>query len=277
MRFFTALIIGLCLHVALWASSDEADLPDATRAELDARVVRIYDGDTIEVYLGPNHPETICGTRLSRYERVRLLGIDAPELALSEYYAQEAKYHLFRLIAHRSVRLEVVCDTERDGYGRLLAYVYVLRGGRWIFVNGELVRSGAADLLFVGTERYEEYLRDLWVEAVANRRGMWGRYPGVITVADLYTEPLKYVLEGVTIRVRVEGLEASWDGMKIICEGGFRLFIPAERLQRFEDSGLLKRIVGGAEMEISGVLLWTPTGPMIELWGPPQIHRIEGA
>jgi len=262
----------------LWTSGAPAEteaLPDVSRASLEAQVVRIYDGDTIEVDLGPDHPKTIGGTRLSRYERVRLLGIDAPELSVPEYYAREAKSLLFRLVAHRTVRLEVVCDNERDAHGRLLAYVYIRKREKWIFVNGELVRSGAADLLLVGTERYEEYLRELWVEAVANRRGMWGRYPGTVTVADIYADPLRYALEGITIRVKVKLTETSWDGLYIICEGGFRFFIPKERLPRFEEGGRLE-IVPGVEMEVSGILRWTPVGPVVEVWDPIQIHRIGG-
>jgi len=269
------LVLSPCLLGSVWASAQVELLPEVSRATLEARVVRIYDGDTVEVDLGLDHPKAIGGTRLSRYERVRLLEIDAPELSIPEYYAREAKSLLFRLVAHRTVRLEVVCDNERDGYGRLLAYMYVQQGERWIFVNGELVRSGAADLLFVGTERYEEYFRDLWVEAVANRRGMWGRYPGTITVMDLYADPLKYVLEGITIRVKVKLAQTSWDGLHMVCEEGLRFFIPKGRLHRFEEGGLLALIVPGVEMEASGVLQWTPTGPMVELWDPLQIHQIK--
>jgi len=270
----------LSLSSSIWASTGTDLRPDASRAVLEARVVRVYDGDTIEVDLGLGHPDILWeNIRLSRYERVRLLGIDTPELSTdpAEYYARKAKSLLLRLVAHRIVRLEIVPGNERDGYGRLLAYVYVRKGDKWIFVNGELVRRGAADLLFVGTERYAEYLRELWIEAVAERRGMWGRYPGTITVADIYDEPLKYALEGVTVRARVVRVKTAWDGVYLTCERDFRFFIPKERVSSFEGSGLLGCLVAGRELTASGVLKWTPLGPVVELWGPLQIQGIEPA
>ncbi len=273
-----ALPLLFLLFGSLWASTGTDLRPDVSRAVLEARVVRVYDGDTIEVDLGGDHPDILWeNIRLSRYERVRLLGIDAPELSTDpvEYYARKAKSLLLRLVAHRNVRLEVVPGNERDGYGRLLAYVYVKKGDGWIFVNGELVRQGAADLLFVGTERYAEYLRELWIEAVAERRGMWGRYPGTITVADIYDEPLKYALEGVTVEARIVKVKTAWDGVYLTCERGFRFFIPKERLGSFEGRGLLGCLVAGRGLTASGVLKWTPLGPMVELWGPLQVHGIK--
>ena len=261
------------LFLGLWslgtAMPAQELLPDVARATIEARVVRIYDGDTIEVEIAPRF-ETAGDTRLFRYERVRLLGIDTPELSGPEYYAREAKSLLFRLVAHRTVRLEVVPGNERDGYGRLLAFVYVRRKGEWLFVNGELVRLGAADLLFVGTERYEEYLRKLWIEAVANRRGMWGRYPGTITVEDTYADPLKYSLEGVTVSAILEAVEERWDGVCLRCRGPFTFFIPKEREGLFSE--LLELLSPGTEILASGVLEWAPTGPVVELWGPVQVH-----
>ncbi|MGY4706738.1 thermonuclease family protein [Candidatus Bipolaricaulota sp. J31] len=279
-RVLTILSLGICLSIAPWISLAEELLPDASRAILEARVIRIYDGDTVEVDLGANHPRILWeGVRLFRYERVRLLGIDAPELSTDppEFYAREAKSLLFRLVSHRTVRLEVVPGNERDGYRRLLAYVYVKKRDGWIFVNGELVRRGAADLLFVGTERYAEYLRELWIEAVAARRGMWGRYPGVITVADIYADPLKYALEGVTVTAGIAEVKMAWDGFYILCERNFWFFIPRERVDHFNEAGLSACLKPGVKITASGVLKWLPFGPIVELWGPLQVHTVEPA
>ena len=277
-RVLAILSLGVCLSISSWISLAEDLLPNFSRATLEARVVRIYDGDTIEVDLGPDHPRNLWeGVRLSRYERVRLLGIDAPELSTDppEFYAREAKSLLLRLVSHRTVRLEVVPGNERDGYGRLLAYVYVEKRDGWVFVNGELVRRGAADLLFVGTERYAEYLRELWIEAVAARRGMWGRYPGVITVADIYADPLKYTLEGVTVTAEIAEVKTAWDGIHILCERNLRFFIPRERVGHFDETGLSAWLKSGTKITASGVLKWLPFVPIVELWGPLQVHALE--
>lgn len=93
-------------------------------------VVRfVIDGDTIDV---------------AGRGRVRLLGIDAPELGAvfdtPGAFAQEARAHLASLVAHRYVQLE--SDQEAfDRYGRRLAYVVRDHG---LFVNAEILRVGLA-------------------------------------------------------------------------------------------------------------------------------------
>jgi micrococcal nuclease len=108
----------------------EAAVPKAPRATAPAATrtcVRVIDGDTILLDGG---------------ERVRLIGVDTPELHREgtpvQYYAREAKAFTARLVEHRRVGLAY--DRERhDRYGRTLAYVYLEDG---TFVNLEIVRRG---------------------------------------------------------------------------------------------------------------------------------------
>ena len=96
--------------------------PGATRT-----CVRVIDGDTI---------------LLDGDERVRLIGVDTPELHRPntpvQYYAREASAFTRRLVEHRKVHLEYDHD-RRDKYGRTLAFVYL---GDGTFVNLEIVRQG---------------------------------------------------------------------------------------------------------------------------------------
>ncbi|HEC63370.1 MAG TPA: hypothetical protein ENI38_03175 [Candidatus Acetothermia bacterium] len=271
MRKASLLVAFLGVALVGLATSPPGDeLPDVARATLQGRVIRVYDGDTVEVDFGPQH--------VPRYERVRLLGIDTPELSEpAEYYAREAKGLLTRLVGHRMVRLELVPGNERDGYGRLLAYIYVRRDGDWILVNGELLRLGAGEPLFVGEERYSEYLIQCWIEALANRTGKWGRYPGELTPEQLWEDPQKYVLEGVTVQAHLLEIRESWEGLILLCEAGFRFFIPRERLGEFEQAGLGPEDWSlGVEVLASGVLSWDVLGPYLELWGPAQVHSLAG-
>ena len=119
-------------------------------------------------------------------ERVRYLGINAPELAHdrapSEPYGEEARIFNKQLVLGRWVRLELG-DERRDRYGRLLAYVF-LEDGR--FINGELVRQGFAHLLRRQTKlRYWDRLLELQRKALKEKKGMWS-----ITAV----EPEKYYL-----------------------------------------------------------------------------------
>ena len=124
----------------------------------------VLDGDTIDV---------------ATVGRVRLLGIDAPELAhghgTAAPFAYEAREKLISLVLHRWVRLET--DRERlDVYNRHLAYVVREDG---VFVNAELVREGLARVTArLPLARLDE-LKRAEAEAQRLRHGMWGQTPPV--------------------------------------------------------------------------------------------------
>src|SRR5215207_4425687 len=99
-----------------------------------ATVEHVVDGDTIDVRIG------------DRLERVRLLGIDTPEVYVDrgppDCFGPEASAFTKTLLpGGTAVRLErdVV---GRDDYGRLLAYVYLAADGS--LVNETIVRQGFA-------------------------------------------------------------------------------------------------------------------------------------
>lgn len=104
-----------------------------TRAEAAAiwvRVVRVIDGDTFEIEMG---------------ERVRLAGVDAPELkGRGAKKGREASDVLKELIEGRRVRLVQPWwgrMQDRDVYGRLVRLAY-LEDGR--SVGGILLSRGLA-------------------------------------------------------------------------------------------------------------------------------------
>ena len=130
--------------------------------EAEAEVLRVIDGDTIEVEVD------------GATEDVRYIGIDTPESAIPgepvECFGKEASAANERLVGGETVRL--VFDAERrDHYGRLLAYVYA--GGT--FVNASLVEDGFATTLEIepNTARAGRLGR---LEAAAGRAGagLWG-------------------------------------------------------------------------------------------------------
>ena len=150
------LVATLALPAGCGAGGDEP---------FTGRVERVVDGDTI-IVAGPAGPE-----------RGRYIGIDTPESVAPgrpvECFGREASDANRRLVEGREVK--VVPGTEtRDRYGRLLAYVYTGGGSR--FVNGALVRSGAADTLTIepNSERAGE-LAALRRQARSEGAGMWGR------------------------------------------------------------------------------------------------------
>ncbi|MBE0478403.1 thermonuclease family protein [Candidatus Aerophobetes bacterium] len=93
------------------------------------RVSRVIDGDTIVLDNG---------------ERVRLIGVDAPETNHPEIpvqrFGEEATEFLRQFAEGFECTLEYEPGNIRDQYGRLLAYVFV--GDR--LANAELIRRGYA-------------------------------------------------------------------------------------------------------------------------------------
>lgn len=103
----------------------------------EVRVVRVIDGDTLEVLLPGRPRETF---------RVRLWGIDAPELARpdgsqAEAFSQTARDALIARVESSDVRLRLEPHRPRDGFDRILAHVLDSRGRS---VNLALLRAGLA-------------------------------------------------------------------------------------------------------------------------------------
>jgi micrococcal nuclease len=127
-----------------------------------ALVTYVFDGDTVA---------------MAGVGRVRLLGIDAPEIGggfeRPAPFALEAREMLQSLVLKRWVRLE--CDgTTHDTYGRLLAYLVL---DTREFVNAQLVRAGLARVSARTRLQRLDELRQAEEDAQRDRRGMWGARP----------------------------------------------------------------------------------------------------
>ena len=142
-----------------------------TRTEL-VLVNAVLDGDTIAV---------------STFGRVRLLGIDAPEVShgldTAAPYGREARDRLSSLIWHRWVRLELE-GPALDAYNRRLAYV-VTEDGQC--VNVLLVREGLARVSARTALTRLEELKRAEAAAQASRLGMWGSAPPPAPAPASYT------------------------------------------------------------------------------------------
>ena len=145
MRYLLALALTLC--PALWAQAQTPAEADAT-----TRVTGIIDGDTIRV------------VRQGVIRRVRLWGIDAPEV--HQPYGPSAKRFTRRLAGGKLVSLQI---RDIDRFGRLVAEV-ILADGRNL--NQEIVRAGFA-WRYQYYARREQTLQSLETEARAARRGLW--------------------------------------------------------------------------------------------------------
>ncbi len=142
------------------------------------KVKRVVDGDTL---------------LLTNGERVRLIGVDTPEVHDSEKLDRDAqstgrdiktikalgkKASAFTksLVDKKEVRLEFdqanAHIKHRDKYGRILAYVYLSDG---TFVNAAIIKQGYGLAYTLFPFKYIEEFRRYEKKARENERGLWGK------------------------------------------------------------------------------------------------------
>ncbi len=135
----------------------------STPANAALKVVKIYDGDTITMADGL---------------KVRLLQIDAPELAEGECYAKQAKAALVSLLTKKgAIALKTdPASASFDRYGRALRYIFVGK----INVNLEMVKLGAAAPYFYQGEKgkYSAAMLKAAEDAKYYKVGLWKDCPG---------------------------------------------------------------------------------------------------
>lgn len=164
---------GLILGVKLGQPSAQLDADEDSWAM--ALCTRVIDGDTIVIQWQGNE------------ERVRILGIDAPETrrtrglrAQAEYLSMDPEFLLaYGDVATRTVemwllnrRVRLVFPEEgqvlRDAFGRLLCYVE-LQGTD----IGERLLLGGNAFVYDAPHPREEAYKAFQAEAQRKRRGIW--------------------------------------------------------------------------------------------------------
>ena len=202
-RVFLLLLLG-SLGSPSWADVCAASVP-ARRAA----VQRVIDGDTLV---------------LRGAERVRLIGIDAPEMRHEgrgpEAYAREAREALVDLSSGPDTNKNRVVGVQygqspHDRYGRGLAHLFLANGDN---VQASLLRRGLATSLFLPPNG--EYL-DCYVaaetEARAARRGIWsqaGFHPIAAKRIGRATQGYRVVTGTITsARCRRTGVWLRLDGV----------------------------------------------------------------
>ena len=144
---------------------------DAKNRLYEVRVNAVVDGDTIKIqFLDKNTP-----AGCSREERVRLIGVNTPELTTTppEYYANEARLYTNQFY-RKTVFLEFDTGSAlRDRYGRLLAYVYSDIGT--LSINEQLIAGGYGiyyGIFAFNQDRMNEF-NSAEKYAQKNRYGIW--------------------------------------------------------------------------------------------------------
>ncbi|MCS7294077.1 MAG: thermonuclease family protein, partial [Dehalococcoidia bacterium] len=150
-------------HYYRWRYEQLGRTPQDAHVYELAVVTNVVDGDTIEVAF-----------RDGRQARVRLIGIDTPEVyGEVECFGVAASQFTAEWLARREVALERDVS-ETDRYGRLLRYVWI---GPYLF-NELLVREGYAGVTTYPPDvKYAWRFREAERAAREERAGLWGVCP----------------------------------------------------------------------------------------------------
>jgi micrococcal nuclease len=165
MRTQSRTLLAIAVAMALAAACSGGSSRSSPSGSPLVPVTKVTDGDTIHV------------TFLGVDERVRLIGIDTPEVpwygGKGECFGVEAGLYARSRLSEKSVRLSFD-QARRDRYGRLLAYVYL--GGE--LFNLTLIRLGYAtsDPVPPDTNMAAEFAA-AERESRAARRGLWSACP----------------------------------------------------------------------------------------------------
>ncbi|WP_035349774.1 thermonuclease family protein [Fictibacillus gelatini] len=129
------------------------------KSTVPAEVIRVIDGDTIKVNVN------------NKEETVRFLLVDTPESVHPtkpiQPFGPEASQLTKKLLTGKKVELELDVS-ERDKYGRLLAYVYV--DGK--SVQEELLKKGLARVAYVFAPNTKYVDRYRKIERAAREKGI---------------------------------------------------------------------------------------------------------
>lgn len=123
----------------------------------------VIDGDTLDLVDG---------------RRVRLIGINAPEIGrkerVSQPYAQEARQELLRLVRDAELRL-LVGDEATDRYGRTLGHLFDAQGAN---IEAKLLRQGLGFTVAIAPNLrlVDCHLRNEQ-QARSQREGVWKESP----------------------------------------------------------------------------------------------------
>lgn len=161
--------VALVAVLALWplfaVGDDVSNHADCYQPPLGSPaypVTEVVDGDTIKIEYNGNQ------------ETVRLIGVDAPETVDPRKPVQdfgvEASNFAKNLLEGESVYLRL--QTNRDKYGRLLAYVYRYPDG--LFVNLEIIRQGYGFAYLTYPFEYADDFRYFEARARDTGKGLWG-------------------------------------------------------------------------------------------------------
>jgi len=229
------------------------DAPVITIKTMPVTVISVTDGDTIRVRL-----------ESGKEEAVRLIGVDTPESTREvEPFGIEAAAFTRRRLDGKTVFLEIDVS-ERDRFGRLLAYVWLVQpindkeaAVRASMFNAELLLQGYAQLMTIAPNvKYADMFLKFEREARNTGKGLWA---AAAPIGEPITGIAIASVDLVREIVRIENSTANnidiSDWVLVSERGNQRFTFPAGTVIIAGDS---VAVVSGADATAgTGRLLWT--------------------
>jgi len=253
---FSFLFLCACL---LGTASPPCPAATCPAGHVDERVqvIYVYDGDTV---------------KLSDGRRVRLIGIDTPEIdrtgGSNEPLASEARATLEEMLDRENRVLLLQYGAQHtDHYGRLLAHGFLQNGDN---VAVSLLQKGLATTLVVPPNTWaKDCYQRIEDDARTDRLGLWSlkRYQ-TLASNDLTLETTGFRI----VRGRITDMHESTRSLWIDLQGPLTLHISHKDLTNFAP-GYLEQLVGRT-VEVRGWIKRDRNGLRLRISHPAALVEI---
>jgi micrococcal nuclease len=262
MKAFSEILFISLIFLSLSGFSSDGIIlspqVDVSSFPTGGRVDVVYDGDTIKVRFNDGQEW-----------RVRLIGIDAPEIGDvredMKFKAEMSKrftfYHLYR----KKIKLSYESDLF-DSYGRILAYIWTDEQNLF---NRFIISEGFASEYGNSQYSYREEFKEVEKEARKEGKGYWkqGNYTRIreeeieSNIGKIVT--LEYRCTSVRLKGKFYYLNSE--------DGEFSVLIPKENLSLFP----LPQFYRGKVLSVTGFLEEYKGKPQIMAFFPIQVEMEE--
>jgi micrococcal nuclease len=251
-------LVFLCLS---GFSSDRTFLStqvDISSFPTRGRVKVVYDGDTLKVRFDDGQEW-----------RVRLIGIDAPEIGDvrkdMKFKAEMSKRFTFYYLYRKKIRLSYESELF-DSYGRILAYIWT---DEQELFNKFIISEGFASAYANSRFAYREEFKEAEKEARQQEKGYWkhGNYTRIQAeeveshIGQIVT--VEYKCVSVRLKRKLYFLNSE--------DGEFSVLIPKKNLSLFP----LPQFYRGKVLSVTGFLEEYRGKPQIMAFFPRQVEMEE--
>ena len=209
MRLLSVIVLLVITFVKSGFANTLCSLP--AKPNFTAKVVRVYDGDTV---------------RLASGDKVRILGVNTPEMGKENEKKDEpgaiiAKQKLQALLAKSNYKINIYFDSKKvDRYGRLLAYISTSSG---IDVSRYMIENGYGVFVAIppNTMMADCYYRS---EKTIRKRNLnnWA----IVTNWNISDDAISYFKGGFAIlRSKIISYSQSKTKLVILLSNGYKVIV----------------------------------------------------